>query len=234
MDELIIGYDVNLGFPEDFTYKISLKIKTYQDITLMIEDISGGKLSMAFLPVGTLPYIHSDYSIVAQATLGAEYLTELTSNFISATELTLAELIKSEIGRVNQYCTTSFWAPLIFCMETLKKCDKLNFINTNGFQDLLFKIANEKVAAGMVWDVISKHNPAAADKVHILGEKAHLPSPIIISTSTQSKELLTQITSFKSTDKSCYFNGFTTANEEAIRSFKEEMQQAGQHFNLNL
>ena len=86
----------------------------------------------------------------------------------------------------------------------------------------------------MMWDVISQHNPTAADKVHILGEKTNLPSPIIIATSPISKKILSQITSFRSTDKGCYFNGFTAANAAAIHDFQQQMLLASQHFHLKL
>lgn len=234
MDELIIGFDDNLGLPQDFADKINLKTRSYHDLTRMLQDFESDSLSLAFIPAGTLPYLSVDFNIVAQASFGLEYANRLRSKLVTAKDLTLTDLVRSKLGRVNQYCTTSFWAPLIYFMGRSKQGTSIDFIDTNGFQDLLIKAADQKIDGAMVWDLILENNPDATNKVHELGTKDDLPTPIIITKSNFPDTLKNKIISFKSHDKNSFFNGFTAVDLDLINDFREQMILASKHFDLGL
>lgn len=234
MEKLTLGFDVNLGFPKDFSTMLDINVKVYQSISDIIKDLENGSLALAFIPMGTMPYLNKDYRVIAQSTLGTTHQQRLTSKLITATNLSMTELLSNKIGRVNQYCTTSFWAPSIYLMDKLHYAGPVSFVNALSFEDLLFKIADQKILSGMMWDVIMQQNPDAANKVHELGEEDNLPAPVIVTKLMLDKNLEQQLTNFNSTDKNSIFNGFAKADTKLIDNFQQKMLAAAKHFNVNL
>lgn len=232
MSTLLLGYDDNLGLPEDFI-DIPLKTKAYHNIKQLLHDFETNKLDLAFVPAGTLPYLTS-YCTIAQATFGAEHGRHLTSILVNRTKASLSNIESSQFGRVNQYCTTSFWAPLIYFMEKSKAKDAINFIDTNGFQDLLFKVVDHTIDTAMVWNIILKDNPKATACVEELGSKNDLPTPLILGKLPIPETLKDSISNFTSNDKKAFFNGFTTVDEDLLNNFREQILAAIKHFNLKL
>lgn len=233
--ELVLGFDDNLGLPNDFSEKVNLKIKSYHEFAPMLEDFKKGKVTLIFLPVGTLPYVGHKYELIAQASFRIGGTNRIDTKLVTAKNLTLEDVSKAKIGRINPYCTTSFWALLIYLKNRCPKGTKIDFIETNGFQDLLFKIAAQEVDVAMVWDVILQNNPDATKKVHELGSHSNLPTPVIIANSPIPEKIKHAITHFKSEDPSpLFFNRFTDVDLELINTFKEQMKQASTYFNLGL
>ncbi len=59
-----IGYDDNLGLPNDFAEAIGREITAYHDLGQMIDAFVKQHLSGLFIPAGALPYI-KQYDIVS-------------------------------------------------------------------------------------------------------------------------------------------------------------------------
>ncbi|MDP1602592.1 MAG: hypothetical protein Q8M03_04940 [Legionella sp.] len=232
MNTLLLGYDDNLGLPDDFI-TIPLKTKAYHDIKQLLHDFETNKLPLVFVPAGTLPYLTS-YSMIAQATFGLQQALHLTSVLVNKKKMSLSEIVSSQFGRVNQYCTTSFWAPLIYFMEKSVSTNFINFIDTKGFQDLLFKVADQSIDTAMVWDIILQDNPEATQRVEELGSKNDLPTPLILSKLPIAETLKNSIINFKSSDKKSFFNGFKAVDVDLINNFRERIMSAIKHFHLKL
>jgi len=233
MLELILGLDDNLGLPEDFQEKIALKTKYTHDLSALVKSFELGELPLVFIPVGTLPYITVKYSIIAQATLGPERVQSLSAHLITAKAVTLSDLEKVKVGRINPYCTTSYWALLIYLMQYTKQKKLPHFIGVDGFQDLLFKTADKKVDAAMMWDVTMKAHPEASRKTQVLGTIHDLPAPVIISAVDIPAALKEKIVHFKSEDKHALFNGFAEVNDKLCGDFMRDISLASRHFNLS-
>lgn len=131
-----IGYDDNLGLPNDFPEAIGCEITAYHDLGQMIDEFVKQNLSGLFIPAGALPYI-KQYDIVSQAQFGSENKITLKAFFVTTRNIAVQDVANSSIGRVNQYCTTSFWAPLIYLMDFLPRNTSLKFQDTDGFQNML-------------------------------------------------------------------------------------------------
>lgn len=231
MEQIVIGYDDNLGLPSDFRLAIGCDIISYHNLAEMIKDFNEQKLLGIFIPSGTLPYL-DNYEIISQATFGSNHKLTLQTNFVSTKNLSLLNIKTSTIGRVNKYCTTSFWAPLIYLMDFIPKHTLLKFEDTNGFQDLLFKTAEGQIDCSMVWDIILQENPDAANKVHQLFNKNDLPTPVLIGRPGFPSNIKEKINHFKTTDIKAFFNGFQPADIRGINQFQQAIQKSIQYFNI--
>ncbi|MBA3661955.1 MAG: hypothetical protein H0W64_09515 [Gammaproteobacteria bacterium] len=233
MGKITLGYDDNLGLPSDFAAKIGCEIKPYHDLSQMIDAYDQGQLAAMFIPAGTLPYI-SQYEIIAQALFGPDNKSVLQSNFVTTKNMTIEEIKNFSLGRVNEYCTTSYWAPLIYLIDLVPQDTVIKFVETNGFEDLLLKTASGAVDGSTVWDIYLEKNPTAAKKVHELFHVSNLPTPIIIGNQQFPSELKNNITQFQSEDHASFFHNFTAADLNSINQFKSQIQRARRHFNLKI
>lgn len=232
MQDLILGYDSNLGLPQEFTQKTNIKTKSYEDLRLLLEDFEENQLGFVFIPAGTLPYIRGNYHILAQATLGSERQNRLTSKLVINKNCASFNPATAKLGRVNPYCTTSFWAPLIYFMQQSEPKETLHFVDTQGFQDMLNKVADQTLEAAMVWDVILADNPGAAEKVNILGELNTLPAPVVISHLDVIDNFKNPFTSLVFQDKKSFFNGFGMADRHSLDYFLSQIKEVVHYFKL--
>jgi hypothetical protein len=234
MDKFVFGFDDNLGLPADFIGKTHLKTKSYHDIGSMVADFEAGKLTLMFIPAGTLLYIHTDYRLVAQASIGPDHKNRIKAKLVTAKNLKLADIRETALGRVNPYCTTSFWSAFIYLLRQSANGGPVRFVDTDSFEDMLGKTAEQQIDASLVWDVILNKYPAYAAKVHELALVEDLPTPVIIASEALPSALEESICHFQSADKGCFFNGFTKPDIPLINEFKENMRLANQHFNIGL
>ncbi len=232
-NEISIGYDDNLGLANDFQTAIGCKVVPYHNLTLMLEDFEKEKLAAIFLPAGTLPYI-KEYTILSQAFFGPQNKTTLQTNFVTTQSIKIDDISKHTLGRVNQYCTTSYWAPMIYLMNVLPKDTHLKFQDTNGFPDLLHKTAQDQIACCMIWDIIMQQHPQDSKKVHELFYLDNLPSPVLISKSKFPSDITHKINQFKSKDVKAFFPGFQQPDIKSINQFLNDIQKAREFFNISL
>ncbi len=233
MGKIKIGYDVNLEIPNDFAQVIGCEVVPYNSLDELLNAFNKKELAAAFIPAGTLPYV-SNPNIVSQALFRPTQKASLQTNFVSLKEITLEEVKNSSIGRVNKGCTTSFWAPLLCLMEVLPKNTLLNFHNTEGFKDLLFKTADGALGSSMVWNIILELNPTATDKVRQFLKKDGLPTPVIIANSLLPQAMINKINQFKSTDQKTFFNGFQKPDLRALEDFQSAINKAIHHFDIKV
>lgn len=231
MYKIKFGYDVNLGLPSDFASVLNLDAVSYFDIGKMIQDFEQKEIACMFIPAGTLPYL-KEYELIAQALFGSEKTTELRTQFVTTKKISIHNIPQLTLGRVNKYCSTSYWAPLIYLMNFLPSKTNITFKDTNGFQDMLHKTATDKLDASMVWDIILQQNANDASIVRELFEKSDIPTSVIVSHEGFSAALTDQISLFNSNDSKAFFTGFQTPDREVINQFIAAMQFAGEHFNV--
>ena len=227
-----IGYDDNLGLPTDFAETIGCDIVAFHDLDKMLQSYNAKELSAMFLPVGALPYL-KNYNILSQSILSLGNKITLKTDFVSALPISIADIPQKMIGRVNQYCTTSFWAPLICFMSYFPQGTELHFINTDGFQDMLHKVAEKKIDCAMVWDIILHQNAKDANQVKILFCKDDLPSPVIIGHEGFDTAIQEKINQFRTTDKDAFFKGFQAVNQDMINSFLKDIEKVTNYFSLS-
>jgi hypothetical protein len=176
-----------------------------------------------------------DYKIISQSIFRGKNSSTLQSDFVTTETMDLQKITQKTLGRVNQYCTTSYWAPLLHLMNYVPKNSLIHFKNTKSFQDLLFEAAENKVDGATVWDIIIDENPNAARKVYQIFSVNNLPTPVIVAKPNFSDvEILEKINRFKTEDKTGFFAGFQKPNDGEITEFLSAIQQAIKFYNLSL
>lgn len=233
MKKFRIGYDDNLGLPMGFSQALDCETVSYHELGDLIQAFKQREVEIIFIPVGTLPYI-KEYEMISQAILSEKPQSILTSTFVTTYPLTIQDIPKHTLGRVNQYCTTSYWAPLIYLMDFLPKHSTLHFQDTNGFQDMLFKTADKTVDASMVWDIFLKQNPDATKKVHALFSLNTLPAPVLVSASKLPTEISEKLNTFKSKETKTLFNAFQKPDLPNIKKFLASIKAAQDFYSISI
>jgi hypothetical protein len=227
MTKTIIAYDDNLGLPANLASDLNCTVCAYHDLAKLLKDFEETENMQAiFVPAGTLLYI-KNYHILAQSLIGP--LKTLKSNLVSLQNLDVQTINNNTLGRVNQYCTTSFWAPLLFLKNILARQTQLNFINTLSFPDMLHKTATSLIDCSMVWDAILRQCPDDTSKVKVLGSYEELPTPLILS-KRENEMLKSKFIKFISTDNKGYFSGFAEPDNNLINNFVTNIKSVSNYF----
>lgn len=227
METLKFGYDDNLGLPADFAEKAGCQLAAYHNLEELIRAFESGKLDAIFIPAGTLPYLQH-YEIAAQAILGAEKNQTLKSTVVSTHHITASDIPTLTLGAINPYCTSSYWAPMIYLMHHLPAGTKISFAYAKGFFDLLQQTAQKKMDCAMVWDVILKLKPDDAKQVQEYFSLDNLPTPVIIAKSGVT--LPSSMINYVSHDPHFFFAGFKAPELENINHFLGEVERARGYF----
>lgn len=231
------GCDDNLGLPEGFAEQVGVEIVMEHELDTLVNAFVKNELPVMLIPVGTLPYIKADYDIIAQTTFGPQNIKTLTSIFIvpkNSPVNSIESVASLKLGRVNQFCTTSFWAPMIALLDQTQPGTHLDFHNTKGFPDLLSAVNDGRVEGAMLWDIILKQHSEAASHTMEVFRLDTLPAPIIIANKTVSesdkKQLREKILAYKTSQSKAFFTHFETPDHQAILNFQQKMQTCIAHF----
>lgn len=218
-----LGFDDNLGLPKHFSQEIPCQLMSYHDLTELTNAFSSKVLNAIFIPVGVLPYVKRPYKILAQATLGSERKTTMCSHLCSHYETDLTNISHKKWGRVNAFCTTSYWAPLVYMLNKHSDKPQLSFEDTESFEDMLDKTLSGQISYAMIWDQVLKKHPESAKNLHTLLKVEDLPTPIIIGHNRTPQSIIQALQAFYSNDPHSFFNGFTKPDERNIETFKREI-----------
>ncbi len=213
------------------------RLEPCHELGELLSSFEKGHLQAAFVPVGTLPYITSEYEIVAQATLGS-CQTGLKSKLVVRSDEQEAQAATASLrlGRINQYCTTSYWAPMISLMHEPTLGTRLEFIDTNGFDDLLESVIDGRSQGAMVWDAVLRKHPDWEGQLHVRFDRKELPAPIVIvrgRANLEARAKLSPLLQSNGQDRdNLYFNGLVEPDRQQIAAFKEEMSAARKYFTV--
>lgn len=233
MAKIRIGYDNNLGIPSDFADTVKCDVIGNGDLNQLINSFAKRDLDAVFIPVGTLPYM-KDYEIISHSLLGAGGRNTLESIFVSTRPINTKNIMNYRLGRVNKYCTTSYWAPLIYLMNYVPKDTVFKFEDTKSFQDMLHKTAEGSIDGSMVWNIILQQNKKSTDKVRFVFSKSDLPTPVIVAHPDFPAAEREKLNKFNSSDSKAFFSGFKEPNLPALQKFLTAMQQAISFYRLNI
>lgn len=222
MNKLQLGLDENLGVPSDFQDLFNLV--SYKNLAKQIDDFENNKLDLIFLPAGAVLDLKGNFTILAQATLGPDFKTTLSTTLVTSKNLSISQAFKCKIGYINQYCTTSFWAPQIYFKNSNEEYHPIQFIKVDNFTELLNKTVSQEIDVAMVWDKVLEQEPNSAKKVKEFVTLTQLPSPIIVGNNYIPPNIKNEIIHFKSRDKNSFFNGFTSPDLVLINEFKKEIR----------
>lgn len=224
------GFDKNLGLNSQFPESIPCQIISTTMIFDLIKGFVTGQLDALFIPVGTLPHITTSYEIIAQATLRYSKEISMQARFYSLDMKNLDQIERKIIGRVNPFCTTSYWAALLLLMPLLPKGTKLRFKDTQSFENLVDQTATGNVDGSMIWDRVIKKHPEQVKKLSAFNQIDLLPTPVLIARKNLAATLIKQIQHFQTNDAEGYFSGLTLPNQVLINRFIKDITAAESYF----
>lgn len=232
-----LGFDDNLGLPEGFDVAIGVEAVPAHELDTLLNGLEQEEFSAVFVPVGTLPYIKGDYEILVQSVFAPTHLKTLTTVFVvpqSNTETSIESASSLRLGRVNKFCTTSFWGPMVFLLDKTSPGTFLNFHDTKSFKDMLLAVNDGRVEGAMEWDIILQQNPDMASKTRELFRLGNLPAPVILVNNSLSvaekQSLKMKMISYKTHHSKAFYTSFEEVNYSGISDFQEKMKACTQHF----
>ena len=252
MNKFRITYDDNLGLPQGFVddlngflkgdSKIHFQAEAFHDIGEMIKAFEHRETAMAFMPAGCLPYLRSTHAILAEASFGpfrSESLHSILRTRCADSRMTLAELSSRRIGCVNRYCTTSYWAPMILLASAdLSPIPAPDFVQLDGFDDMITSVVDGRVDGAMIWDAVSEHHP---EFDRVLGKGVginDLPAPLLIGNELleeKTREGVRLLTAnYHNADWDGYFKALKTPDLARLQLFEEGVMHAQKVFGLSM
>jgi len=238
-----IAFDDNLGMPDDFSKRANCRLDTFHELDAMLTAFAKGEVDAMFCPAGLLPYLDEShdapYSVIAQATVGPQRSATLRSVLVAHKQSRIKtgmDALGSRLSRVNRYCTTSYWSPLVTFLDKTPAGTPVTFADAKGFVDMLDSVAAGRNDAAMVWDVILARNPELADEVLVLPDSALLPAPVIVARAdtrpSTLHDLEQSLADFRSADQEALFDGFTKPDQAIVAGFQRGMKAALSHYVL--
>lgn len=239
-------HDSNLGFPigqdiwRDFFTQCQCTVFGTNDIKLIIQSLQNDSNIFAYIPVVCLYQVRKIQEIhgLASATTGKSGSPTTSSVLIikrGSNIKDLSGLRGKTYGRINQYCTSSYFAPVIHLSDNgfrfqdfFGKVQNIP-VSPGNWQNQIDQVISGAIDATMVDENTWLSNPKNAKETEIIGRIDGLPCPIVVSKSIVNTQFLDL---FKATllssprDNSAMFSGFSPYPEDEIKTFFQRISHA--------
>ena len=239
-------YDSNLGFPigqdiwQDFFTQGHCSVFGTNNIELMSQNLGSDSDLFAYIPVVCLYNLRKIPNIqgLVSATTGKSGSPTTSSVLIVKQEVhleNLADLGGKTYGRINQYCTSSFFAPSLYLSDNGFRFQDFFGkvidvpVRPGNWQNQIDQVISGVVDATMVDENTWLSNPKNAEQTKIIGRIDGLPCPIIVSksiVSTQFLDSLREMLFASQRDTSAMFSGFIPYTGDSINTFFEKISTA--------
>lgn len=216
--ELRFGYDINLGLPifkksnmptpafqqwQKFKAENNIKLIPYKNIQNLISDINNNRISIALISAGSIFYLEdiNQYDVIAIAidkTNGSNQLTTKVVINKSSSNIRQTDVKpdKFKLIYINKFCTTSYFAPLLY----FQKFNFKQIILVGGYQ-AQFDFTNKNPnSISSIWTYILETNQHAPKNYAIVGKVTNLPAPIIIVNKNVNSSIIKQLENYLTQD----------------------------------
>lgn len=230
------GFDDNLGLPPGVADAPDIEPVSFHDIGALLDAFISGDLDACFAPAGSIPTLgDTPYVLVAQAQVHGS--PRLHSRMVMRRGDALDEpeaTITAPTGYINEWCTTSYWAPMILLRAATEPGTALPFRPADGFDDLLAGVVEGRSDVAMVWDQVLARHPDHAAAIEVLGELTDLPAPIVYGRADlgddDRQRLADALTGSPIDDPHSFFDGFAAPDTATIEAFARELEAVQEHF----
>lgn len=238
-----VAVDDNLPLPSDLPSRTGAVLSSHHRLEEMVDAVASKEAVAMFAPVGLLPAFESaagvPYDIVAQATVGRSRSQRIGSRLVVRRDSpvrTPEEAIQGRVARVNGFCTTSFWAPLVSLADRLPAGTPVTFADCAGFTDMLASVVDGRSDAAMVWDVVLGREAELAAQVRPLIADVALPAPVVVvrrDAPAASAHLTETLTGYRPhQEEDGFFSGLDRPDLTLIERFRRDMAAALAHFDV--
>lgn len=239
-------HDSNLGFPieqdiwQDFFTRGQCSVLGSNKIELISQNLSSDSDLFAYIPVVCLYNLRKIQNLqgLVSATTGKSGSSTTSSVLIVKREAhlkNLADLEGKTYGRINEYCTSSFFAPSIYLGDNgFRFYDFFGKVidvpvSPGNWQNQIDQVISGVIDATMVDENTWLSNPKNAEQTEIIGRMDGLPCPIIVSKSIVNGQFLDSLRGMlyaSQRDNSAMFSGFIPYAGDVIGNFFERISIA--------
>lgn len=239
-------HDSNLGFPigqdtwQDFFTQGQCNVFSTNNIESISQNLENDSNIFAYIPVVCLYQVRKIQEIhgLVSATTGKIGSPTTSSVLIvkrGSNIKDLSGLRGKTYGRINQYCTSSYFAPAIhlsdngFHFQDFFGTVQNIPVSPGNWQNQIDQVISGAIDATMVDENTWLNNPKNAKETEIIGRVDGLPCPIIVDKSIRTAPFLE---SFKgmllasSRDTSVMFSGFIPYDEDSVDVFFKRISNA--------
>jgi phosphonate transport system substrate-binding protein len=196
---LIGGLDSNLDFPLDdpawerFARSTNCSIRGYVDLDMLTSKVRQQKIDFSYLPSASCYFLRdTPYRGIVSAKTPLTHQPSQNSVFVVAKSNPVkrwTELRGKRLGYINNYCTTSYFAPSILVgREGFALKDFFNAFPVTAWQGQIDAVLGGEIDATMVYEDVWLAKSANADATKILARIDGLPTPPFIIRNNLRKE----------------------------------------------
>lgn len=233
-----LGYDDNLGLPTSVATTDGIEPVSFHDIAALVEAFASGDVGAIFAPAGALPALAGvAHEVLSQARVAGA--TSMESRLVVRADDgcdSAAETSMVTMGCINEFCTTSYWAPMITLLDSTPVGTTLRLRRMNGFDDLLAGVVDGRTEVAMVWDQVLDRHPDEAAVTRVLATRQDLPAPLVYGRADLPEaDRVLVAEAFAGAvvdDPAAFFDGFGAPDDDAIDAFAERLAAVQAHFEL--
>lgn len=233
-----LAYDDDLGLPPAIASSWAIEPTACHDVGRMLGAFESGAVDACFAPAGILGALAPiGHTLVAQATV--EGATTLASHLLvraDAPDATLDALATSTLGFIDEYCTTSYWAPLFTLIDEVPAGGTVPFRSCTGYDDLLAALVEGRVDGGAGWDQVLARHPAEAVRTRVVAVETDLPAPLVYArgdlSAADARVLRRTFLDARIDDAASFFDGFAEPDDECVTQFARRMAGVRSHYQL--
>lgn len=235
------AYDLNLGFRVKthawggFFARQKCGVAGCTDLASMTRGLEQHAYTACFLPAANAYFVRHDpaYRGIASATMGRSGATQTSSLLVvrrDSPAATPADLKGLRYGRINAYCTTSYFAPAIllersgFAIESFF----VSIRDVGAWQKQIDAVVAGIVDASMVDADTWAAKPSNALLTRVIGRVDDLPTAAVIglAADTTFVPALTGQLLAEPRDPNALFSGFAPYQTDLVQSFYAEAERA--------
>jgi phosphonate transport system substrate-binding protein len=244
MNPSIFIMDGNLGLavksPEwaQFLDKNKMKVASFTDLDKMSAEIRKNQAVFCYVPTANHFYLRSDadYQPIANAIFASNNTFKMSSVLVVPKDspvTSLAQLKGKHYGRINAYCTSSYFSVAILLYRNGYSIHNFfsEISDVPAWQGQIDAVIAGTIDATMVQEDVWHSLPSNAEKTKIIGRIDNLPSPLVLGATNAPEALkadfMKLLLSYKASPQSKpLFSGFTNFQRELTQTFDQEAAAA--------
>jgi len=233
-----LGFDDNLGLPGSVAATDGIEPVSFHDIAALVEAFTSGAVGAVFAPAGALPSLEDvEHEVLSQARVDGR--TAMESRLVVRTAESCPSAAAAaglSMGCINEFCTTSYWAPMITLLDATPVGTALHLRRVAGFDDLLAGVADGRTEVAMVWDQVLERHPDETTGLRVVAARQDLPAPLVFGRADLPEAdralVADAFAGAVSDDPTAFFDGFGPPDHELIDAFATNLAAVRAHFDL--
>ncbi len=238
------AHDANFNFPADdpawreFFEAHSVELSGYYDMAKLTEDLKAHSATVSYLPAANYYHLRHDpfYRPIANARYAADGSTRMTALLVvskASGVTTLEQLRGRRLAYVHPYCTTSYFAPVLFLAEHGDSIRDFfaELVEVPAWQPQIDAVLEGKAEATFVQENVWLARPENDEQTLVIGRQENLPSPVVIAAAGADEAFVAQFSELLLSHRpeltpTTLFDGFVPYEHDQVQQFLATAERA--------